>query len=676
LEADYSLPGPDGRPVALVWVWALANPEPERIVKALRLRALAEDPLIVCGLTLYHGPENPLRHDRLSLYRITLPEPAAEAEKRWGVDVDLGVVARTFALSAFDPEAWLSTPRKGLGEANEPARDLHYLYVELTASPGATLTLADARTHKKYEFDLRSVVPDKELQARPVGAVVEILEAEKVWLHGRVVDAATGQPTPVRLAFRSREGRYIPPLGHRTVINDGWFQDYGADLKVMDTSYAYVDGTFQVELPVGDVYLEMTKGFEYGAVRRKLRIDRRQRELTLVVSRQMDLRSRGWVTADTHVHFLSPTTAILEGRAEGLNLINLLAAQWGDLFTNVGDVFHGPLISPDGETVVRVGTENRQHLLGHLGLLGGHGEPVYPLAAGDPAEAPLGDPLWTTIAEWADACRSRDGLVIAPHFPYPVGEIAADIVLGKIDAVELFPYGQNFSALRFFDWYRYLNCGYRLGVVGGTDKMSAGMPVGAVRTYAYLGKEEFSFENWARAVRKGSTFMTTAPLLLFQADGRMPGDEIILGAGGGSIEIQAEAKSFAPFHELEVVFNGRVVASKEHRAGTREMTLREKLRVPGAGWVAARCKSRLGPTTAFGIALLAHTSPIYVHVQGDDLFSPSAATYMMTLIEGVETWATTLAIRPDPETFARVRKVFADARHLLARRISSHRAHD
>jgi hypothetical protein len=48
-------------------------------------------------------------------------------------------------------------------------------------------------------------------------------------------------------------------------------------------------------------------------------------------------RERGWVTADTHVHFLSPMSAMLEGAAEGVNVVNLLASQWGELMTNVGD---------------------------------------------------------------------------------------------------------------------------------------------------------------------------------------------------------------------------------------------------------------------------------------------------------------------------------------------------
>ena len=88
------------------------------------------------------------------------------------------------------------------------------------------------------------------------------------------------------------------------------------------------------------------------------------------------------MTADVHVHFLSPTIgAILEGQAEGLNLIHLLAMQWGDLFSNVGDLTDTVLSSRDGETLVCMGTENRQELLGHINLLGGHGDPVYPLSA-------------------------------------------------------------------------------------------------------------------------------------------------------------------------------------------------------------------------------------------------------------------------------------------------------
>lgn len=655
----------------MLWICALRNPARDRIVKALRIEAKEEDLLAICGLTLFHGCETPLRYERLSLYRIRLPEATAADQARWKVSVDLGVVARTYALSEFDGSSWLSAPAKGLGEQGQKAEQ-HYLYVEVTASPDATLSLLDEKAAKRYEFDLADAVPGKEPEARPAGARVEVIEREKVWLRGRVLDSSPGSPTPVRLAFRSKDGRYIPPYGHRTETNDGWFQDDGADVKLMDTSFAYVDGTFQIELPVGEVYLEMTKGFEYEAVRKKLNITPKQSELDLEIARFTDLRSRGWVTADTHVHFLSPSTAVVEGQAEGLNLINLLAAQWGDLFTNVGDILHGPLASRDGETVVRLGTENRQHILGHLSLLGGKGVPVFPMSAGGLSEIYLGDPLWSSISQWADACREREGLVVVPHFPYPTAEVAADIALGKIDALEIHPQFSAplaFNELSFMDWYRYLNCGYRLPVVGGTDKMFTWMPVGCERTYAYLGTEEFNFANWARAVRKGNTFMTSGPLLLLQADGHVPGDEIEVGAGGNTVEVSVEAKSFVPFHRVEMVMNGRVVASRDDKAGTREMTLRESVQVKEPGWIAARCASQFGPVTLWQLKVCAHTSPVYLKMRGQEAFSAIGLSYVLTLVEGAQTWVDELATRPDPERFAQVRKVFPDAREVLHRRM-------
>ena len=651
----------------IVWLSAIANPSPDRALKLLRFESSAEDPLAICGVTLFHGRENPLRYDRLSLYRITLPEPAEE--KRWDVGIDLGIVARKYQLPKFEPDRWLSSVAMGLGESPEPGAG--YLYVEASASPEATLALRDRQTGRQYEFDLGQARTGEEIGARRSGAHLQFLERDKVWVHGRLIDAATRRPTPARLSILSRDGRYIPPYGHRSEVATGWFQDYGADLKQQDTSFAYVDGTFQVELPVGEVYVEVTKGFDYTPIRRRLTIRPDQHELDLEISEFAGFRSQGWVSADSHVHFLSPSTAVLQGQAEGLNLINLLAAQWGDLFTNVGDLDQGALASRDGETIVQLGTENRNHILGHLGLLGA---PLYPMSTAGPGESYIGDPLWNSLADWADRCRESRGLVMAAHFPYPTGELAADIVLGKIDAVELRPDapGEHFNSLRFLDWYRYLNCGYRLPVFGGTDKMDALVPVGSTRGYAFLGKEEFTFANWAAAVRKGNTFLSSGPLLLFHADGRAPGSEITLGAGGGRIEVTAEAKSTIPIHRLDVVLNGTVVASREDAAGTRALSLKETIPLYGPGWLAARCASRV-PSPELRIA--AHTSPVYLTVPGQELFSAPAAAYMLTLIEGSEMWARNLATRPDADRMDRVMAVFRSAQERLHLRLHEHGIH-
>ena len=87
-------------------------------------------------------------------------------------------------------------------------------------------------------------------------------------------------------------------------------------------------------------------------------------------------------------------------------------------------------------------------------------------------------------------------------------------------------------------------------------------------------------------------------------------------------------------HSVEVVLNGHVIASREALPGAQEISLHEKIRVPGPGWIAARCISNLSPTTSWFFRIAAHTSPVYVQVPGQELFSASTVAYMLTLIEG------------------------------------------
>jgi hypothetical protein len=115
-----------------------------------------------------------------------------------------------------------------------------------------------------------------------------------------------------------------------------------------------------------------------------------------------------------------------------LNIVNLLAAQWGDFFTNVGDLAQGPLSSRDGETVVWTGTESRQHILGHLGLLG---VPVSPMSAGGPRESYIGDPLWESLATgkrlYALGPGGRPYLKFPSKFQITAGRLLTRDWLGK-----------------------------------------------------------------------------------------------------------------------------------------------------------------------------------------------------------------------------------------------------
>ncbi len=188
----------------------------------------------------------------------------------------------------------------------------------------------------------------------------------------------SGKPVAVKLHVHGEAGEYLAPVDRHRILNPAWFEDYSVDFahRGRSTHCTYIPGETTIDLPLGKVYIEVSKGFEIRPVRKVVEVTAETRaRSTIEIEQVLPWRERGWVTADTHVHFLSPMSALLEGAGEGVNVVNLLASQWGELMTNVGD-FDGQNTwgsreaGGDGEYLVRVGTENRQHVLGHISLLG------------------------------------------------------------------------------------------------------------------------------------------------------------------------------------------------------------------------------------------------------------------------------------------------------------------
>ncbi|MDA1296715.1 MAG: CehA/McbA family metallohydrolase [Chloroflexi bacterium] len=642
-------------PAASWSIYALPNPHPEKEIAELRIEPTGAATIGVGAVTLFSGADHPLRHQPLETLALKFRSGVNVAAALDSAKINLGVIARRYQIQQFDPETWLAEPVKGRGEAPDDRQFTPA--VDVAASMDASLTVSGE------ELPLRPVYETGEATTASGAVSARVLSPQRTWIHGRVVDDATGLPVPARLHMRAPDGRYLPPYGHRHEVNDNWFEDYGADVKLGDTQYAYIDGTFQGELPVGEVYVEAARGFEYEPVRAKLQIEKGQRSLEIRLKKTEDRRAAGWVTADTHVHFLTPETAHLEAAAEGLNVINLLAAQWGDLFTNVGDITGRQSGASSDETIVWVGTENRQHFLGHISMLGVRGEPVFPMSTGGATEGYFGDPTARAMSEWADECREKGGLVVVPHFPFPHSEIIAEVVRGRVDGLEFWDFWTpTMDTFSFHEYYRLLNCGYRAAVVGGTDKMSAGMPVGNVRTYANIGDDALSFDSWADAVRAGRTYTTSGPLISFAVEGHEPGDEITTPPGGGRLHLDVSAVSLTgPVHRLEVVFNGRVVATAEAAGGASRLVISEEVDVTGSGWLAARCVSNHRAWSVWPQHIAAHTSPVFVKAGRDEVFDNPAAEYLVTVMEGGMAWLDTLATRADPERHAKVRSVFEEA---------------
>jgi len=426
-----------------------------------------------------------------------------------------------------------------------------------------------------------------------------------------------------------------------------------------------VQGEFTTDMPVEDVYVEIYKRFEYEPIRKKVTIKSGQKNLELKINRWKDLRSQGWVTADTHVHFMSPQTAWLEGQAEGINVVNLLASQWGRMFTNVGD-YTGRVGVVEDDTIVYVGTENRNHMLGHMSMLGTKGLPVYPMCCGGPAESWMGDPDFLTMTEWALENKRKGGVVIRPHYPFHGHtEDPVSILKGLVDALEIRGFRDKDFPMQ--EWYRYLNCGYRVAVVGGTDKMGANTVLGGLRTYTKLNPNRpFTYENWAKAIRAGRTISTTGPLMDLSVEGRGIGDTIGMSAAGGTVEIHALAESLWSFGKLEIVHNGQVVASQQSFKGSKKMHLKKTIGLTGSGWIAARCSSYSGHPASY---MAAHTSPVYIKCGETRLFNGPAAEHMLALVEGGIEYLQTLATVFDESSRKRMIKFFNEAQKELKGRL-------
>jgi hypothetical protein len=463
------------------------------------------------------------------------------------------------------------------------------------------------------------------------------------------VNDETGEPTPVRLRLAARDGTYLPPFGRLADFPTGLGEEVGGQVQVGKQKFAYIDGTCEVALPEDTITVDVSKGPEYRPLHQQLTLGEGQLTIRLDLERWADLRPQGWYAGDVWSHCLSPQAALLEGAAEGLAVVNLLAMQLETGETNplrhpaLGAIleFSGqkPAVEGAGCAVV-VNTLNLGGPLDRLILLNCH-RAVYPLSIG-----PVID--WA-LADWCDQCHRKAGLVLWPHaqaFRYHAdgppsgGEALADLVLGKIDGLAVDKLG-NYPLLPIDHWYPLLNSGFRVPITGGSAKLSNRTVLGSVRTYAQLKPDEaFSYTAWIEAIRAGRTFVTNGPLVTFTVDGQGPGAVLSLPTDRKKIHVRAEARSLTPFERLEIVHNGEALAAAEASGSPTTATLEGDLELPATGWLAARCRESVHSLTGTIQPSSAHTSPIYVEREGEPFRADMiSVTHLLEHLDHTLTWA-------------------------------------
>jgi len=170
-------------------------------------------------------------------------------------------------------------------------------------------------------------------------------------------------------------------------------------------------------------------------------------------------------------------------------------------------------------------------------------------------------------------------------------------------------------------WYHILNCGFPLKVSGETDfPCITDSRVGQGRVYVQLGKiDKIDFKAWAEGLAKGRSYVSDgyAHALHFSVNDKVPGGRVELSkAGNVAVKAKVAFAAESPLGTaqggqlpkgnkrlVELIVNGRVVASQEVTADDKEHDLAFQIEIDKSSWVALRHFPQM------------HTNPVEVIVE-------------------------------------------------------------
>jgi hypothetical protein len=458
-----------------------------------------------------------------------------------------------------------------------------------------------------------------------------------------------GRPTTASFVIRDPQGR-VYPARYKRLAPDFSFhpQIYRADGE-------------RLRLPAGTYNVEVTRGPEYLVERRTLRVaDVKAQEWAFDLKRWVHPAALGWYSGDHHIHaagcshYEAPTQGVMPADmirhivGEGLNVGSVLT--WGPCYYFQKQFFEAKVNKlSTRENLMRYDVEvsgfPSSHA-GHLALLG--------LKEQDyPGTRRLEDwPTWNLpILKWAKRqgavvgfAHSGWGLQVAseelPNYEPPpfdgigANEYIVDVAHGAVDfisAVDTPPVWE------LNIWYHTLNSGFRTRLSGETDfPCIYGERVGLGRSYVRL-EGPLDFGAWAEGLRDGRSYVSDGKshLLDFRVEG------VAVGTLGGelrlerprTVKVTARVAALLPAepddalrsrpHDqqpywdlerarrgrgrevpLEVVVNGRAVASKMVVADGAAREVVFEVPVERSSWVALR------------ILPSSHTNPVFVTVAG------------------------------------------------------------
>ena len=418
-----------------------------------------------------------------------------------------------------------------------------------------------------------------------------------------------------------------------------------------------------VDVPARPLAVSCTRGMEFTTVSATIVPDAGEERLVhLEPEQRYSPETRAWYGADLHVHMnysgdlvCTPHDAACMQLGEGLHVMNLVA---GNLLgariydREAFEHFAGVDLPWSRDDILgRWGVEFRNDLLGHFHAFAPTSPPLHYQTGHAGSDHPRD---WPPNATACKDLRQRGATIGYTHpvlsplsdgspaeaFVSPLStearELVADAALGLVDSVDLL--GPNDPEGTSVLYHHLLNCGLRLAATVGTDVFLShsrssffSNPPGWGRVYAYLGSERLSAASWQEAVRAGRTFATNGPWVELTVEDRGPGF-VLDGTTGMIVRVHASVQG-PGVETLELCGPRGVIA----RTTGREID--ETFRVTDPEWMAAVAKGA-GHPDVLGPSVFAHTSPVYIDLEGRRVAVAESARWCLDWLQRVEHLAT------------------------------------
>lgn len=427
------------------------------------------------------------------------------------------------------------------------------------------------------------------------------------------------------------------------------------------------DGSFVIEVPAGTATIHIERGNEYRPVEKDVVVQPDQTtNADITLERWINMCAEGWYSADIHCHFGLGDLRILKqlAMADDINFEPLLTLwnhqtkppadgswpDWPGGSSVQADATH--MVTFRNQEIERIGGEAFEST-GALLMFG----------LTRPVEMPPGNSRYPCDAVLGRAAKESSPECIIDTDKPIWGENVVGVALGLFDSVQVCHnhyhrdvtlqmgrVGWGMAGVEIEEeqrqwtqdelfhrtnstYYRFLNCGFRLAATGGSAMGVMAVPLGYSRTYARLDGP-LNEASYLAAIRAGRTFATSGPILTLTADGLNCGSEIrYSSAGGKPIKIEVRLRSIQPIDSLELIANGKVVKSVGLKGKSASPLLEESVSLAfepqRSGWIAARAIF----TAPDGHLRQAHTSPVYLSVDGKPTASKADAEYMIRWID-------------------------------------------